>query len=129
MAQSILIVDDSATTRAVIKRAVQLSGVDTGGGIHEAANGKLALDFLAKQPVSLVLADLHMPHMGGIEMTQRILADRKTRDIPVIVISAEPDAQRLEELKTQGVRAWLRKPFTPERVRDVVQEVMGGAHA
>jgi two-component system chemotaxis response regulator CheY len=66
--------------------------------------------------------------MGGIEMTQRILADERTRGIPVVIISAEPDAQRLDELKQQGVRAWLRKPFTPERVRDVVQQVMGGNH-
>jgi two-component system chemotaxis response regulator CheY len=128
MAHNILIVDDSATTRALVRRAVALSGIET-GDIHEAEDGMAALETLGIHPVDLVLADLHMPHMGGIEMTQRILADQKTRDIPVVIISAEPDPQRLEELKKQGVRAWLRKPFTPERVRDVVQEVMGGNHA
>jgi two-component system chemotaxis response regulator CheY len=127
MAHNILIVDDSATTRALVRRAIALSGLDA-GEIREAEHGRAALELLAAGPADLVLADLHMPEMGGIEMTQRLLADEKTRDIPVIIISAEPDANRLEELKRQGVRAWLRKPFTPERVRDVVQEVMGGVH-
>jgi two-component system chemotaxis response regulator CheY len=127
MGHNILIVDDSATTRALVRRAVALSGLET-SDIHEAEHGLAALEKLAAHPVDLVLADLHMPQMGGIEMTQRILADERTRGIPVVIISAEPDAQRLDELKQQGVRAWLRKPFTPERVRDVVQQVMGGNH-
>lgn len=128
MAYNILIVDDSGTTRALVRRAISLCGLET-GDMYEAEHGQAALDLLAKHPVGLVLADLHMPRMGGIEMTQRILADEALRDIPVIIISAEPDANRLETLKQQGVRAWLRKPFTPERVRDVVQEVMGAVHA
>ena len=126
-AHSILIVDDSATTRAVITRAVQLSGVDTGGGIHEAANGRLALDFLAKQPVSLVLADLHMPEMTGVEMTTRMLADERLRTIPVVVVTAEPNTAKLEELKKQGVRGYIRKPFTPEGIRKMITETLGGA--
>jgi two-component system chemotaxis response regulator CheY len=128
MAHNILIVDDSGTTRALVRRAIALSGLDV-GDIHEAEHGQAALELLATHPVDLVLADLHMPQMGGIEMTQRILADEKLHGIPVVIISAEPDANRLEALKQQGVRAWLRKPFTPERVRDVVQEVMGAVHA
>lgn len=127
MGCNILIVDDSATTRALVRRAVSLSGVET-DRIREAEHGKAALESLAVHPVDLVLADLHMPQMGGVEMTRRILADEKTRHIPVVIISAEPDEGRLDELKRQGVRAWLRKPFTPERVRDVVHEVMGGDH-
>jgi two-component system chemotaxis response regulator CheY len=128
MGHSILIVDDSATTRALVRRAIGLSGIIT-ENVYEAENGKLGLDVLAAHRVDLVLADLHMPEMGGIEMTRRILAEERTREIPVVVISAEPDTGRLEELKRHGVRAWLRKPFTPERVRDVVQQVMGEVHA
>lgn len=129
MTHSILIVDDSATTRAVIKRAVQLSGVDTSGGIHEAANGKLGLDFLSKQPVDLVLADLHMPEMTGVEMTTRMLADERLRKIPVVVVTAEPNTEKLEELKKQGVRGYLRKPFTPEGIRTIISDILGAAHA
>lgn len=127
MEQNILIVDDSATTRALVRRAVALSGLET-ARIHEAENGVGALRTLETHPVDLVLADLHMPEMGGVEMARRILAEERTRSIPVIVISAEADENRLEELKRQGVRAWLRKPFTPEKVRQVVQQVMGDNH-
>jgi two-component system chemotaxis response regulator CheY len=130
MAHSILIVDDSATTRAVIKRAVQLSGVETGGQVHEAANGKLALDLLAGGTrVDLVLADLHMPEMTGVEMTRRMLADPKLRSIPVVVVTAEPNTAKLEELKKQGVWGYLRKPFTPEGIRKIITETLGVAHA
>lgn len=124
----ILIVDDSATTRALVRRAVTLSGIDL-AEIHEADNGLGALDIVEQRQVDLVLADLHMPQMGGVEMLQRILANPRTRNLPVVIISAEPDDQRLEELKRQGARAWLRKPFTPERVRQVVQELTGAVHA
>lgn len=128
MPYNILIVDDSATTRALIRRALGLSGLAI-GEIHEAGDGVVGLRLLDCQLVDLVLADLHMPEMGGIEMTQRILSNEKTRSLPVIVISAEPDANRLDGLKAKGVRAWLRKPFTPERLRDVVMEVMEVVHA
>jgi two-component system, chemotaxis family, chemotaxis protein CheY len=133
-AKNILIVDDSATTRAVIKRAVQLSGVAEGGVVHEAENGKRALELLAGADaagggagVSLVLADLHMPEMGGVEMTQRMLAHPRLKTIPVVVVSAEPDTNKLEELKRQGVRGYIRKPFTPESLRKIINDTLGGA--
>lgn len=127
MAHNILIVDDSATTRALVRRAVTLSGLET-DQIHEADDGLTALDKLAAHPIDLVLADLNMPRMGGVELTQRILGNEKMRKIPVVIISAEPDARRLEGLRAQGVSACLRKPFTPENIRDVVQGVMGDRH-
>jgi two-component system chemotaxis response regulator CheY len=88
-----------------------------------------ALRLLAAEPVDLVLADLHMPEMDGVEMTRRILADRATQLIPVIIISAEPNARRLEQLKQEGVRGYLRKPFTPELVRNLINETLGVSNA
>jgi two-component system chemotaxis response regulator CheY len=113
----------------MIKRAVQLSGVATGGQIQEAANGKLALETLASTRVDLVLADLHMPEMTGVEMTGRMLADPKLRSIPVVVVSAEPNIEKLEQLKSQGVRGFIRKPFTPEAIRKVITDVLGVYYA
>jgi len=94
------------------------------GIVYEAADGISALLLLAEHKVHLVLADLHMPNMSGVEMTRLIMANPETRDITVIVVSAEPNADRLEELKRQGVRACIRKPFTPEMIRDVVSEAL-----
>ena len=128
MSHTLLIVDDSATTRAMIKRIVTLCGVDA-ANVLEAADGKEGLDVLDSNDVSLVLADLHMPNMGGLEMTQRIIADPTLKHVPVVIVSADPNAGRIEELKKQGVKGYLAKPFTPESFRTVLGEILGGAHA
>jgi len=128
MAFRILIVDDSATTRAIIKRTIKMAGVPT-DKVLEAPNGMEALRLLAGEPVDLVLADLHMPEMDGVEMTRRILADESTKMIPVIIISAEPNTGRLEQLKQDGARGYLRKPFTPESVRNLINQTLGVCHA
>jgi two-component system chemotaxis response regulator CheY len=125
MGFNILIVDDSATTRAMIKRAVQLSGAAEGGKVLEAENGRHGLAVLTVTHVDLVLADLHMPEMTGVEMTQRMLADAKLRHVPVVVVSAEPSTEKLEQLKSQGVRNYVRKPFTPEAIRNVINQTLG----
>ena len=99
---SILIVDDSGTTRSAIKRAITLAGIPA--QLTEAADGNAALDMLKSAPADLVLVDVHMPGMGGIELMQRLQDDPATRDIPVLVVTAEPKESRLEELKRDGVR-------------------------
>lgn len=126
MAYNILIVDDSATMRAMIRRIVKMAGIPV-GELYEAGDGLAALGILATSKVDLVLADLNMPGMTGVEMTHEMRQDAQLREIPVIVISAEPNIDRLEQLKKDGVQAYVRKPFTPEAVRDVVNKVMGDA--
>lgn len=128
MGCTILIVDDSATTRGMIKKIIRMSGLEV-DSVLEAAHGRAALELLAAQPVQLILADLHMPEMTGVELTQRVLAAPATRDVPVVIISAEPNAERIAQLREQGIRGYLRKPFTPEQLRNVVQDVLQVAHA
>ena len=128
MAYHILIVDDSMTTRAMIKRTLAMADIPV-AEIHEAANGRIGLETLAKHKIDLVLADLHMPEMGGVEMTRRILSQETTRHVPVVVVSAEPSEARLAELKQLGARACISKPFTPEAIRNTLNAVMGVKHA
>jgi hypothetical protein len=78
--QNILIVDDSATTRAIIKRTIALAGL-TGGDVYEAPSGTAALEVLRTRRVDVVLTDLHMPGMGGVELTRRMQADPAMRPI------------------------------------------------
>src|SRR5437762_1632221 len=117
-----LIVDDSATTRAVIKRTLVLAGLSV-EQIFEAADGQAALDFLATRSVDLVLADLNMPRMDGVEMIRRMDADDVLKHVPVIVVSAEPNAATLAPLHSKNLRGHVRKPFTPEEIRKIVTEV------
>jgi two-component system chemotaxis response regulator CheY len=66
-----------------------------------------------------------MPNMGGVELTQRMSGDPRLRNVPVVIISADPNAHRIDQLKQQGVRGYLAKPFTPERFRDVLGQLLG----
>lgn len=126
MKYNILIVDDSATTRAVIKRAIQLAEVSA--NFYEAADGKSALERLRSTRMDLVLADLHMPGISGIELVGLMLADPAMRLVPVVVITAEPNAGQLDDLDRKGVRC-IRKPFTPEGIRSIITEILRVAHA
>ncbi|MEA3287216.1 MAG: response regulator [Candidatus Marinimicrobia bacterium] len=124
MAYNILIVDDSAIVRAVIKKALTISGVDM-GELFNAPDGKIALEIVESEWVDLVLADINMPVMGGIEMVKKMSEDGLLATIPVIIVSTEGSSTRIDELKAQGVSAYIRKPFTPEQIREAVDEVMG----
>ena len=124
MALNILIVDDSETVREVIAKTLNLAKVPV-TELYMAANGKEALSILSEKWVDLVFSDINMPVMGGVEMIERMHQDELLKSIPVIVISTEGSATRIEQLKTKGVCAYIRKPFTPELIRKVVDDVMG----
>jgi two-component system, chemotaxis family, chemotaxis protein CheY len=116
---TILIVDDSATTRAMIKRIIQMTELAV-KEILEAEDGLVALELMKTVRVQIVLADLNMPVMGGVEMIERMRKDSRLRDIAVLIISAQPDEELTDRLKASGIAGYLPKPFTPEGVRDLV---------
>jgi two-component system, chemotaxis family, chemotaxis protein CheY len=126
--KTILIVDDSSTTRALIRRTVTLSGC-ADLRVLEAANGREGLESARRERPDLILADLQMPEMNGIEMIRELMADPRTSTIPIAVVSAEPNQATIDMLRTSGVRAHLTKPFTPERMRALITEIMESTHA
>jgi two-component system chemotaxis response regulator CheY len=128
MALNILVVDDSQIVRAVIAKSLEVAGVPV-RMLHQASNGAEALQILVSHSVDLVLADINMPVMGGVEMVERMSRDDHLWSIPVVIVSTEGSATRMEELQSKGVRAYLRKPFRPESIRAVVEEVIGAPHA
>ncbi|HRU94339.1 MAG TPA: response regulator [Anaerolineae bacterium] len=127
MALNILVVDDSATVRAVIAKTLQIAAVKH-DKLFEAANGQEALDVLKENWIDLIFADINMPVMNGIAMIERMSADGVLKTVPVVIVSTEGSATRIEELKAKGVSAYVRKPFTPEAIRQVVTEILGGEH-
>ena len=127
MALNILVVDDSETVRSIILKTLKLSGLELNEPL-QAANGREALGVLQENWVDLVLTDINMPDMGGVELIEHMKKDEVLKTIPVVVVSTEGSATRIEELKEKGVRAYVRKPFTPERIREVLEEVLGGSH-
>ena len=123
MAYNILVVDDSRTARLFIKKAIELSGIDF-GALFEADNGKKALDVLKEHWVDVVLADINMPEMTGIEMVQQMNKDGLMQTIPVVIVSTERSITRINELKAAGVREYINKPCTPENVKQTVEKVL-----
>jgi two-component system, chemotaxis family, chemotaxis protein CheY len=131
MSYNILVVDDSAIVRSIVKKALSLSGVSI-GTVFEAANGEEALATLAAQWIDIVFADINMPKMTGIEMVERMAKDNMLDSVPVVIVSTERNQQQIDDLKKRGVRAYIKKPFRPENIRDTIQEIMsskGDSHA
>jgi len=124
MAANVLVVDDSGTMRGMIKRTLGMSGLDV-GEIYEAGNGIEALAQMAKHAISVVLLDINMPVMNGVNLVTRIRDDERLRDIPVIIASTEGSETRIQELMAVGARGYVRKPFRPEQLRDVLAPFVG----
>lgn len=124
MAYNALIVDDSRVTRALVAKTLRLSGIEF-GEMYEAADGQEALDRLASNWVDIVFADIHMPRMSGAEMVDRMAEQGLLDATPVVVISTERSVTRIQELKAKGISAYLKKPFTPEAIKETVQKLLG----
>lgn len=120
----ILIVDDSALTRKAIGRIIEMIDLEF-DEVVEACNGREALEMLQRGNIDLVLADLNMPEMGGIEMIYHMASNEVTKNIPVVVISTESSTTRIEGLLANGAKNYLHKPFTPEQVKEVIEETLG----
>ena len=124
MAFNVLIVDDSEVMRKVIGRVVRLSGFDL-GDIYEAENGESALSVLDENWVDVVLSDINMPVMDGVELLKRMKGSELLTDIPVIMISTEGRSERIEDILAIGAAGYITKPFKPEDIRNVIHESLG----
>jgi len=122
MSVNVLVVDDSDVIRNMILKTLRLAEVPLGSA-YEAGNGREALSILRDNWVDVVIADINMPVMDGVEMLKHIRASDDLHDLPVIVISTEGAVTRVSELAAVGVSAYVRKPFTPEKIRDVMDSI------
>ncbi len=123
MTFNVLIVDDSAVMRAMIRRTLGMSGLPV-GEVHEAADGEQALAAVRDHWVDLMLLDVNMPVLDGEQTLERLRADEATRSMPVIVVSTEGSADRLAALRRHGVE-FVHKPFAPEQLRDTILRMTG----
>ncbi len=123
MGYQILIIDDSAVTRAVLKKTIGMTGVEV-DEIIEASNGQEALQLLSDGNADLIMADLNMPRMNGMELAERLFNDSTLKHIPMVVISTEASAARIEELQHLGIKGYIHKPFTPEAIRKILVDTL-----
>ena len=119
--KEILIVDDSATSRMIIKRCFQIAGFQE-SSFNEVEDGLKAMAFLDENTVDLIVTDLKMPKMDGNTFIKKIKIHPKTKNIPIIVISSMGNDVIEEELTKLGVKAVIKKPVSPAKLMEVLGE-------
>jgi two-component system chemotaxis response regulator CheY len=126
MAYNVLIVDDSATMRALIRKVLVISGFDV-GEYFEVGNGLEALEVLEHNWVDIILSDLHMPEMDGAGLVQELKKHEMWRHIPVVLITTEARPEVINPFLNLGVQDYIQKPFRPETIREKLSGLLGEA--
>jgi two-component system chemotaxis response regulator CheY len=124
MAFNLLIVDDSSSMRAVVKKIVGLTGLKT-DQLLEANSGRKALDVLGNSWVDVVILDINMPEMNGLELLQRMSEDSFMKNIPVVMMTTEASEVHIKTAYDLGAKGFIRKPFLPEELRKTLLGVLG----
>jgi two-component system chemotaxis response regulator CheY len=119
---NILIVDDSATMRALLHRVVGLADLPI-GTIYQAPNGLEALKILETHSIQAVFTDLNMPVMNGMQLLREMAKRDSWKDLLRIIISTDGSKLRREEARELNVNLYVEKPFRPEVVRDVLCQI------
>lgn len=124
MSCNVLIVDDSRSMRKVIWKILRMLGFELGECL-EASNGQEALDILEGKWIDLILADVNMPVMDGVEFMRSLREKNICGDTPVIFITTEANENRLKQLMDLGASGYIRKPFRPEEMGAFLSRIMG----
>ena len=119
--KTILTVDDASTMRKLI--GFTLGGV--GHKVLEAEDGVAALDTLKSSSVDLIISDLNMPRMNGLELTREIRKLPQCAKTPILIVTTESDGNVKSEGKKAGATGWIVKPFEPAQLVAVVNKVFG----
>ncbi|MCD4754546.1 MAG: response regulator [Deltaproteobacteria bacterium] len=124
MAFNVLIVDDSSSMRAVIKKVISMSGFKMDQCLF-AGHGKEAFKVLADNRVDVILSDINMSEMNGLEFLAEIKKDDLLKKIPVILITTESGEKRMQEAFELGADGFIKKPFLPQEVKERLYEALG----
>jgi len=121
-----LIVDDSSVMRKIVERALRQAGLSL-NKVHEASSGVEALDLLRTERVQLILSDINMPMMDGLEFLRQLRAQQLAPDVPVVMITTESSEEHVKEAIVAGAQGYIRKPFTAEQVKERVLPLLESA--
>jgi two-component system chemotaxis response regulator CheY len=117
MDSDVLVVDDSAAIRKILQRVLRQTGMAI-NEIHEAGDGQEALTLLRSRRIDLVLTDINMPRMDGLELLAAIKGSSEWAAVPVVMITTEGGEAKVAEAVRLGAAAYVRKPFTADQIKD-----------
>ncbi len=119
-----LIVDDSSVMRKIVERSLRQAGIEL-EKVVEASNGAEALTALQNNAIDLILCDINMPVMDGLEFVRQAATVETAKGIPIVMITTEGSESHVVQALTAGARGYIRKPFTPDQVKEHVVPVLG----
>jgi two-component system, chemotaxis family, chemotaxis protein CheY len=122
--QRILIVDDSSVMRKIIERSLRQAGLEQ-AEVVEAGNGVEALAQVREGVFDLILSDINMPAMDGIEFLRQLATIETTKSVPVVMVTTEGSESRVVEALSIGAKGYIRKPFTPDQIKERVIPLLG----
>ena len=111
--------------RKIVERSLRQAGIEL-SQVIEAGNGAEALEVLKESQVDLILCDINMPVMDGLEFVKQLPGVASAKDVPVVMITTEGSESHVVQALSCGARGYIRKPFTPEQVREQVTPVLKG---
>lgn len=126
--KSVLVVDDSATFRQLLSMSLaRLEGI-SGASITEAVDGQDALEKIKEKDFDLVLTDIRMPRMDGLELIRRVREELKRQDLPIVIISTKGSEQDVELGMSLGASGYLAKPISMAKLRELISKLIGQRH-
>ena len=128
MEPNILVVDDSAAIRKILQRVLRQTGMAI-RGIHEASDGQEALNLMKTQHVDVILTDINMPRMDGIQLLSALKAAEQWRRIPVLMITTEGGESTVGEALRLGASGYVRKPFTADQIKEKLAGVLAASES
>jgi two-component system chemotaxis response regulator CheY len=120
-----LIVDDSSVMRKIVERSLNQAGIKL-SEVFEAGNGAEALAVLQDNKVDIVLCDINMPVMDGLEFIKQLPSVENAKGVPVVMITTEGSESHVVQALSSGARGYIRKPFTLEQIRERVLPILTG---
>jgi two-component system chemotaxis response regulator CheY len=126
MESNVLVVDDSGAIRKILQRVLRQTGMAI-QTIHEAGDGQEALAVLGAHKVGLVLTDINMPKMDGLQLLAAIKASAQWRQIPVVMITTEGGESKVSEAVRLGAAGYVRKPFTADQIKEKLAGILDPA--
>jgi two-component system chemotaxis response regulator CheY len=117
MALDVLIVDDSAAIRKILQRVLRQAEIPL-GNVYEASDGLEAIEQLRCHPMGLVLSDINMPNMDGLQLLREVRANAEWKAVPVVMVTTEGSQNRVLEAVQLGAAGYVRKPFTGDQIKE-----------
>jgi len=116
----VLTVDDSRTILAMLRHTLSGAGFE----VLQAEDGKQGLDILRNEPVDVVITDINMPVMDGIQFIKEVRASGLYQSLPILILTTETSQDKRSEGKAAGGTGWIVKPFEPEKLISVIHRVV-----